>query len=614
VRKLHQLRKVYVLLLLSTAFLQGVFAEYKKPYVPTPSGPQDIKNVGKNAPTEMPKDWEKWFYAPEKDVKWFEDAKFGIFVHWDPCCLKEAEISWHRFGPRPGNENKAKSGIPWEVYDNLYKEFNPTNFNADAWIKMVKEAGAKYFIFTTKHHGGFCMFDAPGTDFKITNTPFKRDICKELADACHKYDIKLFWYYSQPDWHHPDYLTPNHDKYRDYMYAQLRKLLTDYGKVDGIWFDCLNTSWKHWDSPRMIKMIRDLQPGILINSRWGWGMSVPHNGDFNNPEQEIGKFDISRPWETCFTMGRGWSWRGGGGLIPANDCIRMLIQCNGSGGNLALDCGPRPDGMIDPPEKENYLAMGNWLKKFGSSLYGTRAGPYKPGPFGVSTRKDDMIYLHLLAHFSGGKNSILNLPPLPVKVLSVTALNSAMEKPKKLKFKQKKEYFNLDLSGLSEDGIDTVVALKLASSAMKIEPIESGGKDQLIPVTAVSASSFYNKDYAPEGLLSGGEGKFEAGIHRKSEWVAKGNKKPQWFEIHFEKPEKVYAISLAEPRGRLLTRDFTIEYDDRGVWKELFVGERIGQDFTLIFDPVKTSKFRLNIRKYEPNDPGLSAFKAYRVK
>ena len=171
---------------------------------PVPSGKQDIKNVGKNAPEKMPDDWQDYFYAKPKDVQWFQDAKFGIFVCWGPCSIAETEIGWGRKGPRPGIEKIATSGVPEEEYDNLYKQFNPTNFNADAWIKMMRDAGAKYMIFLTKHHDGFCMFDAVGTDYKITNTPYGKDVSKQLADACHKYGVKIIRYYSQPDSHHPD--------------------------------------------------------------------------------------------------------------------------------------------------------------------------------------------------------------------------------------------------------------------------------------------------------------------------------------------------------------------------------------------------------------------------
>lgn len=250
-------------------------------------------------------------YASKEDTRWFTEAKFGVFVHWGPYVLKRVPASWGRWGNRPGAGKKATDGVPADVYDALYKDFNPVKFDADKWIKMVKDAGANYFIFTTKHHDGFCMFDARNTDYKITNTPFGRDVCKEIADACHKYGIRLFWYYSQPDWHHPDCLTENNENYREYMYEHLRQLLTDYGKVSGLFFDGLGTKYSDWDTPNMVKMIRELQPGIVINRRWGGNLPGGLvNGDYDNPEQEFGMFERERPWEMCSTISNAWSWTG----------------------------------------------------------------------------------------------------------------------------------------------------------------------------------------------------------------------------------------------------------------------------------------------------------------
>jgi len=592
-------------------FLVGISAiasAIAAPPIPPP-GKQDINNVGEGALDKVPEDAKQYFYAKPEDVKWFQDAKFGIFVHWDPSCLEKAEISWGRKGPRPGCGHPAKSGVPMEIYDNLYKKFNPVDFDADAWIKMVKDSGAKYFIFTTKHHGGFCMFDAKNTDFKITNTPYGKDICKQLADACHKYGIKLFWYYSQPDWHNPYYLSEHHEIYRKYVHDQLRQLLTDYGKVDGVWFDCLNSKWRHWNTPIMVKMIRTLQPGILINSRWGWGMpNVKHNGDFDNPEQKIGKFQVDHPWETCATMGRGWSWRGGGGLLSPKECVRMLVQCVGGGGNLALDCGPRPDGKIDPPEKANYLAMGKWLETNGEAIYATRGGPYKPGLYGVSTWKGNKIFLHILASFPSADSAKIRIPAIADrKLIKVNTLKG----DKNIPFKNEGNEIDLDMAGVPNDEIDTIVVMEFDKPIKDVIPIDL--KNIKVPVVNASASSSYNDtNYSPKSLVSAGKGKFEAGIHRSASWVAKGAKgAPQWIQIEFAKPAKINGLVLAEPRGRFLTRKYKIEYDDNGDWKELYSGKELGTRLALIFKPVTTSKVRLTILKYAPSDPGLQKFEAF---
>jgi len=566
-----------------------------------------INNYGKDALKEIPPETRHYFYAKDADIKWFSDAKFGIFIHWDPSSLVGAEISWGRKGPRPGIKNQPAGGVPQAEYDNLYKRFNPTNFNADAWIKMIRDSGAKYMIFTTKHHGGFCMFDSKETDFDIMNTPYGKDICKQLSDACHKYDIKIFWYYSQPDWHHPEFLSEHHEIYREYLYAQLRELLTGYGKIDGIWFDCLNTQWRHWNTPEMIKMIRTLQPGILINSRWGWGMpGVKHNGDFDNPEQKIGGFKIDRPWESCATMGRGWSWRGGGGLMSPDACIRMLVQCAGSGGNLALDCGPRPDGIIDPPAQANYLAMGRWLKKNGNSIYGTTGGPYKPASYGVCTRKANRIFLHVLAKFPENSPAILLLPKLDAVINKAYTIDG---QPIPLNTRKRDSGLSIDLSKVKLDPVDTIIVLELNSPADRIHPIDS---PQRITVVKATASTSYGKDLTPDALISGGKGKFEAGIHRSKSWVAKGTPvREQWLEIELEKSHAINALTIAEPRGRHLISSFAIEYDSNGSWSELYRGTNIGSSFSLIFKPVTTAKVRLRILSYKPNDPGIQSFNVY---
>ena len=590
------LKKLLALLpLMASSLLQAADADDRS-----------ITNYGKGALTEIPENTRPYFYAKDADVKWFRDAKFGIFIHWDPSSLMKAEISWHRNGPRPGIKPPT-DGIPADVYDNLYKKFNPTNFNADAWVKMIRDSGAKYMIFTTKHHGGFCMFDSKVTDYDIMNTPYGKDICKQLADACHKYGIKLFWYYSQPDWHHPEFLSKHHEIYREYMLSQLRELLTNYGKVDGVWFDCINTKWRHWNTPLMVKMIRTLQPGILINSRWGWGMpGVSNNGDFDNPEQKIGSFKIDRAWESCATMGQGWSWRGGGGLMSPNACIRMLVQCVGSGGNLALDCGPRPDGMIDPPAVANYLAMGRWLKKNGETIYATTGGPYKPGPYGVCTRKGKRIFLHILAQFPENKPARLQLPNLKAAIQKAHTIDG-----QKVTFEQNADTgcLTLDLSKVKMNDVDNIVVLELESDSMAIAPIEPAVQ---IAAKNAKASTSRNKNTTPDALIFGGKGGFEAGIHRQKAWIAKGSPaQKQWLELELEKPEKICALTIAEPRIHKLITSFTVEYDNNGTWQKIAHGTQIGNFYSLVFPAVKTAKVRLRIISYKKGDPGIQSFKLF---
>ena len=194
--------------------------------------------------------------ADAQDAQHWRDMKFGLFVHWGPISLKGANISWTRGGERRGW--RGTGNIPVEIYDNLYKEFNPVKFNAEEWVQMAKDAGMKYVVFGCKHHDGFCMFDNKLTDYKITNSPFKRDVLKELADACHKAGLGMGCYYSLPDWHHPDYRTENHQRYLEYLNGQLREICSNYGQIDIIWWDGLGGTAKDWDSQKLFRMIRQL--------------------------------------------------------------------------------------------------------------------------------------------------------------------------------------------------------------------------------------------------------------------------------------------------------------------------------------------------------------------
>ena len=238
--------------------------------------------------------------SPERMQRW-RDLKFGLFVHWGPVSLMGTEIGWSRGGERRGR--KGTGEIPVEVYDNLYRSFYPAEFDAKEWVEIAKSAGMKYLVFTTKHHDGFCMFDSALTDYKITNSPFKRDIVAELAEACRAAGLKFGFYYSQPDWHHPDYRTANHARYIDYLHGHMRELCTNYGQVDIIFFDGLGGKAEDWNSKPLFKMIRKLQPDIVINNRGGL------QGDYDTPEQRVGEFNRDFPWETNMTICDQWAWK-----------------------------------------------------------------------------------------------------------------------------------------------------------------------------------------------------------------------------------------------------------------------------------------------------------------
>ena len=193
---------------------------------------------GQAAPPELNSFHEETKEERNARMAWWREAKFGMFIHWDMSSVAGTEISWSRGGSKPIDNGGDPAGyVEDPVYDNLYKQFDPAQFNAKQWVKISQDAGMKYIVFTTKHHGGFCMWDTKFTDYSIMHTPFKRDVVKELADACHAAQMPFEIYYSPRNWHHPDYGIGNNSKYVAYMNGELRELLSHYGRIDIAWFD-----------------------------------------------------------------------------------------------------------------------------------------------------------------------------------------------------------------------------------------------------------------------------------------------------------------------------------------------------------------------------------------
>jgi len=334
---------------------------------------------------------QSYLKASANDMQWWRDARFGLFVHWGPVSLKGTEISWSRGGERRGIGGTGT--IPVEEYDNLYKTFNPVEFDADEWVAIAQAAGMKYIVFTTKHHDGFSMFDSRATDYRITSpeSPFGRDVVAELARACHKAGMRLGFYYSPVDWYHPDYRTDHHDRYIKYMHEQVKELCSNYGTIDIMWFDGLQIHpmsgsggsnvydpalAKDWDSPALFRTMRSLQPHVIVNNRCGL------EGDFDTPEQHVGFFQTGRPWESCITICQQWAWKPDDTMKSLEECIRILASCAGGDGNLLLNVGPMPDGKIEQRQVDRLREIGVWLRANGESIYGTRGGPCSASKLG----------------------------------------------------------------------------------------------------------------------------------------------------------------------------------------------------------------------------------------
>jgi alpha-L-fucosidase len=336
-----------------------------------------------------------------KRTQWWREAKFGMFIHWGVYAVPASArggAEWYLHG----------SQVQVKDYEKLAAQFNPVRFDAAKWVRTAKQAGMKYIVITSKHHDGFCMFDTKLTDWSIVRaTPFKRDPLKELAAECRKQGVRLCFYHSIMDWHHPDYLPrrpwendtrpatgASLDRYIDYMKGQLRELLTNYGPIGVIWFD---GGWEHTAaelrSEEVNTMIRALQPRIIINDR----NQSPE--DHSTPEQTIpaGAMPNDRLWETCMTINGTWGYtKDNNDWKTPEDLIRKLCDIAHKGGNFLLNVGPTELGEFPPQIHERFEAMGKWLCANGPAIYATTKSPWRKLPFeGRCTVKGNKVYLHV---------------------------------------------------------------------------------------------------------------------------------------------------------------------------------------------------------------------------
>jgi alpha-L-fucosidase len=392
---------------------------------------------------QLPKETEA---QKAQRMKWWTDARFGMFIHWGLYALP-ARQEWVKNNERMTNEQ----------YQKYFDMFNPDMFDPHEWAKMAKAAGMKYVVLTAKHHEGFCLFDSKYTDYKATNTPYGKDLIKEYVEAFRAEGLKVGFYYSLIDWHHPDYIIDsNHpqrqnsdtayarlnkgrdmNKYREYIRNQVRELLTNYGEISVIWFDFSfpgknGKGHDDWDSENLLKLARSLQPGIIVDDRLDL-KDVEGGWDFVSPEQvKVTKWPEVNgkkvPWETCQTFSGSWgyyrdeyTWKS-----PAQ-LLELLIESVSKGGNLLLNVGPTARGVFDPRAQERLKAIGDWMKFNNRSIYGCTEAPaeftapsnslltYNP----VTKR----LYVHLLVYPMGR----LSLPNMADKVKYVQFLHDASE-------------------------------------------------------------------------------------------------------------------------------------------------------------------------------------------
>jgi alpha-L-fucosidase len=416
------------------------------------------------------------------DLNWWREARFGLFIHWGLYAVPAG--SWN------GETNHAEwirstAEIPIDVYDNFREQFNPSKFNADEWVKMVKHAGMEYIVITSKHHDGFCLFDSKFTEFDIMSTPFKRDIMKELSEAAHKEGIKICWYHSIMDWHHPDYLPrrsweeekrpvdgAEFDRYVTYMKNQLRELVENYGDIGVLWFDGeWEDTWNHEYGKDLYEYVKNLQPTIIINNRVDKGRSrmaeltkEGYLGDFGTPEQEIPPTGLPGiDWETCMTMNDHWGYnKNDSNWKSSKDLLQKLADITSKGGNFLLNVGPTVEGLFPPESIERLHEIGNWMKVNSESIYSTSASPFEKLEWGRCTQRKiyggTRLYLHV---FDWPEDGILLIPGITNDVKKAFLLSDT---DKEIKFNRNGVDLALSLPKTAPDKINSVIILDIDGS------------------------------------------------------------------------------------------------------------------------------------------------------
>ncbi len=431
----------------------------------------------------------------EERMQWWREARFGMFIHWGVYSIPAGTYKGKQISGI-GEWIMESADIPVAEYEKYAKQFNPVKFNADQWVQIAKNAGMKYIVITSKHHDGFCLWDSKVSDYDIMDTaPFKRDILKELSVACKKHGIRLCFYHSIMDWHHPDAQAPFYPKYNDggrtnpnfsryvttYLKPQIKELITNYGPLGVMWFD---GEWiKDWTEPQGIDLynyVRSLQPDIIINNRVGKGRKSMQGmtkegffaGDFGTPEQEIPPTGLPGvDWETCMTMNDTWGFKSyDDNWKSKEDLIRKLVDIASKGGNFLLNVGPTSEGLIPQASVERLEAMGQWMERNSESIYGTTASPFEKLPWGRCTAKPGKLYLHV---FDWPKNGELKVP-MPRNDVQKAFLLARKDRAELLLDSDESGNLVVTIPRRVPDVIDTVILLETEAEAVIIPQAEDG--------------------------------------------------------------------------------------------------------------------------------------------
>jgi len=409
--------------------------------------------------------------ARDSRMQWWRQARFGMFIHWGVYSVP-ARGEWVMYNEK----------IPVEDYEKFPPLFNPVKFNATEWVNIAKAAGMKYIVITSKHHDGFGMWDSKVSPYNVVAaTPFKRDVLKELSEACRAQGVKICFYHSIMDWHHKDAKGKSFPSYRDnYLKPQLEELLKNYGPLGVLWFDGeWIPEWTEGEGRDLYNQLRAIQPDLIINNRVGKGRmgmaGLSKNpefvGDFGTPEQEIPASGLEGiDWESCMTMNDHWGYAAkDSNWKSVKELIRDLVEIASKGGNFLLNVGPQPNGEFPRESVERLAGIGKWMNLYGESVYGTESSPLLSIPWGRCTKKltaegKTLLYLHV---FDWPKNSRLHVAGLGNDPGRAYLMKDSS---KSLAFLRENDTLTFKLPEQAPDAIDPVVVLEFGSELLTYHP------------------------------------------------------------------------------------------------------------------------------------------------
>jgi len=553
---------------------------------------------------------ERSYNSPK--LQWWQDARFGMFIHWGPVTLTGKEIGWSR----------SSTGIA--KYDSLYLRFNPKNFDAMEWVRIAQDAGMKYMVFTAKHMDGFCNWDTKTTEYNIMNSPFKRDVCKELADAAHAAGMPICWYFITPDWKDADCRNPKTPGvFEARILAQLTELLTNYGKISLLWTDYDGFA-PPTTASKVYQLANRLQPGIIVNNR----LDVFHtdeshayigeNGDYATPENFVAGYG-SIPWETCTNLGHQWAWKFNDTPRDMRESTATLLRCVGGNGNLLLNIGPDSLGNFPTNFVERLNEIGKWIEPRSKAIYNVRGGPYTPADNYVSSFQGSTFYLHVFSF----KSDTLTLPAMPAKITKAVLING-----KAVNYLQKKNELQIIVPKADREKIVTTIAFETNTSIAKLGLILPFGKSgSLAYGKKVSASSsigqfLHDPNSAVDDNMNSHwklgrqtNADFEKYVGSRIHYINSPKELGElyeskgWLEVDLGKVQSVAKIKVVESVfANSKITSFQVQCKKGKEWITIAEGEKMG-DWSQIITPVKARYFRLLIN----NRIGFSGIKEFQL-